>query len=324
MGKLNMDAMKTKLDAESRQSYSNTDYDKLQDGKNVRRVLWPKGDKESFYSEGYLHFGLGSDGHSVATCPKTFSSKNRCPICEYVEQLQQSKSKDDKKLAGDIKAKRRIYINVLSRDDEEETPKVLPIGVTILKGILEAICDPDYGDITDPEEGHDITITRKGKGINTEYSVLPKPKATKFSDELEESEVEEEMVDLDSLFIEKSYEELEAILNGEDEDDSDDEDEGDEDEKPSRKSSKSKDDEDEDEGDYDDMELEDLQEECDARGIKYSSKASKVKLIALLTEYDAADEDNSDDEEESSEDEDEEDDVKDAIAAAIAKRKGKK
>lgn len=324
MGKLNMDAMKTRLDAESQSNYSNADYDKLQQGKNVRRVLWPKGDKDSFYSEGYLHFGLGAEGKSVATCPKTWNSKEKCPICEYVEQLQQSKSKDDKKLANDIKAKRRIYINVLNRDDDEDgdTPKVLPIGVTILKGLLETICDADYGDITDPEDGRDITITRKGQGLKTEYSVLPKPKSSEACEDKTPEELEEEMTDLDSLFIKKSYDELEDILNGEDGDSDDDED--------------NEDDDDEDEG-YDGMSQEELLALCKKRKIKIPAKANRLKLITLLEKFDEADDDSDDDDDEddseaeagseddSSDDDDEEegDDVKDAIAAALAKRKGK-
>lgn len=307
MGKLNMNEMKSRLDAESQQNYSNTDYDKLQQGKNVRRVLWPKGDKDSFYSEGYLHFGLGADGKSVATCPKTWGSKEKCPICEYVEQLQASKNKDDQKLAKDIKAKRRIYINVLNRDDEEETPKVLPIGVTILKGLLETICDADYGDITDPEDGRDITITRKGQGLKTEYSVLPKPKSSEASESQTPEEIEEAMTDLDSLFIKKSYEELQAILDGEDTEDEDDSD-------------------DEDNGEYDDMDMDELTELCEERGIKVPAKANRLKLIALLTQYDESeDEDTSDSEDDDTDSDDEDDDVKNEIAAALAKRnKGKK
>lgn len=317
MGKLNMDAMKARLDDEQQSgNYSNTDYDKLVQGKNVRRVLWPKGDSENFFSEGYLHFGLGEDGKRVVTCPKTFNSKNKCPICEYVEQLQKSKSKEDKKLADDIKAKRRIYINVLNRDsdDEEDTPKVLPIGVTILKGLLEAICDPDYGDITDPETGRDVTISRTGQGLKTEYSVLPKPKSTVASDTSDPDEIEENMTDLESLFIEKSYEELEAILNGEDEEDDSDnssEDDGD----------------DEEEGQYDDMEIDELEALCKKRKIKLPAKPTRLKLITLLTKYDeeadsAEDEEDGSDEEASGDDDD--DEIQNAIAAALAKRKGSK
>lgn len=311
MGKMNMEALKNRLDAaESGGGYSNTDYDKLQNGKNVRRVLWPKGEKDVFYSEGFLHFSLGAEGKKVATCPKTFNEKNPCPICEYVAQLQKSKSKQDKKLANQIKAKRRIYINVLSRDDEEETPKVLPIGVTILKGLLETICDPDYGDITDPETGRDVTITRKGQGLNTEYSVLPKLKSSVVSEDMEVDDIEEAMADLDALFIEKSYDELQAILDGEDEED----DSKEEDDEPG----------------YDDMDIDELTKLVKKRKLKMPNKVTRLTLISVLNKADAAEEAEEDEPEEDAEEEDNEDegdggeDVEDAIAAALAKRKGKK
>lgn len=343
MGKLNMEAMKAKLDSESRSgNFNNAEYDKLKQGKNVRRILWPKGDSDSFYSEGFLHFNLGEDGNTVVTCPKTFGSKERCPICEYMEELQKSKNKEDAKLASKLKATRKIYVNAISRDDDEETPKVLPIGVTVLKGLLEAICDPDYGDITDPDEGRDVTITRKGEGMKTEYSVLIKPKASIVSDELSASEIEDEMTDLDSLFVKKSYEELQDILNGESlEDDEEDE---------------------EDNDSYDDMSIDELVEICEDRGIKIPAKANKLKLVTLLNKYDsehdedtdedAEEEPEEDDDDEESEDEDsgksskhsksgkvsgksgkpskeddedeeEDDDIQKAIATALAKRKKK-
>lgn len=326
MGKLNMDAMKSQLNAESQNSYSNAEYDKLQQGKNVRRVLWPKGDNELFYSDGYLHFGIGPEGKSVATCPKTWGQKEKCPICEMVEQLQKSKSKDDKKLADDIKAKRRIYINVINRDDEEETPKVLPIGATIFKGLLETICDADYGDITDPETGHDVTITRKGQGLKTEYTVLPKPKATVVSDTQTPEEIEAEMTDLNSLFIKKSYDELKALLDGEEAEDNEDEDEDTEEEE-----------EEEDDG-YDSMELDELESLCKKRKIKLPVKPNRLKLVTLLTKWDEEHEDEEDNDEADDEDdvpfdtkdsesdeaedkEEDDDEVQDAIAAALARRK---
>ena len=40
MGKLNMDAMKEKLNSENNSRGYNAEYDSLQAGKNVRRVLW--------------------------------------------------------------------------------------------------------------------------------------------------------------------------------------------------------------------------------------------------------------------------------------------
>lgn len=322
MGKLNIDAMKQKLEEESQStSRGNNDYDKLQNGKNIRRILWPKGDKESFYSEGYVHYGLGEDGHTMVTCPHTWGSKEPCPICEYVEELQQSSSKDDKKLASDLRARRRIYVNVIDRDGDSEQPKILGMGVTILKGILQTICDPDYGDITDYETGRDITITRKGQGLSTEYSVLPKPRETLASEDMSEEELEDAMADLDALFVRKSYDELKAILAGDDYDDDEDEDSSDE---------------------YDEMDLDDLIDECDDRGIAIPRKPTRIKLIALLTQDDQAEDDDEDEEEEEEpvkparkrkaaikdedegDDEDDDDEVSRAIKDAIAKRNRRK
>lgn len=317
MGKLNMDAMKAKLESASKSNYSDTEYDKLQDGKNIRRILWPKGDKEEFWSEGYVHFGLGPEGKSIATCAKTFGKDKKCPICEEVERLKATGDKEDKKLADSIRQTKRIYINVINRDDEEEPIKVLSIGVTILKGLLEAICDPDYGDITDFEDGRDMTIKKSGKGLNTEYSVLPKPKASVASEELSAKEIEEKMTDLDSLFIEKSYDELLAVLNGEEPDDDDDDEDEDEDT------------EDEDEAeDYDDMDVDELSALCKKRHIKLPAKVTKLKLIALLSaadEDDDEDEEDADDEDETADDSDDDDsdDLQNEIAAALKNRKKK-
>ena len=146
-------------------------------------------------------------------------------------------------------------------------------------------------------------------------SVLPKPKASVVSDTLTADEIEEKMADLDALFIEKSYEEIEAIMNGEEESGgSDDEDDG------------------EDEATYDEMDLDELTELVEERGLKKPNKVTRLALIRLLNKYDeamseaeAAEEDEQEEaepEEDSGEDDD--DDVGDAIKAALAKRTGKK
>lgn len=304
MGKLDMSAMnqvKTRLES---QGGSNVGFAKLAQGKNIIRVLQPKGDKTSFFTEGFVHFGLGADGKKMVTCLKTFDEHERCPVCEYVEQLQRSRDAGDKKLADRIKRKKRIYINILSRDDDSETkdePKVLPIGVTVLKGLLDTICDPDYRDITDFEHGRDVTINRKGQMLKTEYSVIPKPNESPASTVYSEEELDEKMADLDSLFRKQSYDELSLIINGDDD--------GGESNEPeikgvAKKSSGNM--------DYDEMEPEELLELCEKRGIEIPEKANKLKIITLLSAYD----------EESNGNED--DDVMDSITAAIEARKNKK
>lgn len=263
---LNMDKLKKKSEDLSK-SGGGADYDKLQPGKNVRRVLPPKGDRDVFWSEGYVHFQVGPEGKSTVTCLETYGQGKKCPVCQYVEQLKKG-SKADKQLADRIRRTRRMYINVINRDGEDETPKVLPVGKTILQPIIDIICDPDYGDITDFEEGRDITITKTGKGLNTEYSVIAKPKPSVASEEMTEDELQEALPDLDALFIKKTPQEIQDILDGTDGDDDDDDDGG------SGAVS------------YDDMDLDDLTALCEERGIKLPPRPTALKLITLLERYD--------------------------------------
>lgn len=300
MGKLNMEAVyaaKAKLERQG----SNVSFDKLVNGKNVRRILWPKGDQDLCYSEGYMHFGLGPEGKSSAVCRKTNTSKETCPICDYIHQLQMSKNANDKKLAEAIKARKRVFMNVIDRDSGTEEIKVLPVGLTVQRAIVSILCDPDYGDITDPTEGRDITIKRSGQGLNTEYTVLPKPNTSPASTTLTPQQIEENMADLEAFWAIPSIEDMEKLIYGTD--DSTDSDE------PRNQSGMAK-----TTADYDEMTLDELIALCDQRNIRLPDNVSKLKLVSLLLQYD---EDNSTPRSNLSSG----DEVKSAIVNALNRRK---
>ena len=300
MGKLNMEAVQ-KARARLERQGNNAAFDKLSNGKNVRRLLWPKGNKDLCYSEGYIHFGLGEDGKTSMVCRKTENQSNRCPVCEYINELQKSRDKNDKTLAERLKGKKRVYMNVLDRDSESgDEIKILACGLTVQKQIIAILCDPDYGDITDFDEGIDITIKRTGQGLNTEYTVLPKRDRTPASTTMTKEELEEAMPDLDELWRVPSVEDMENLLYGETDDS-----------EPKKLSGSVED----DDSEYDDMELDELKALCEKRGIDMPEKVSKLKLIALLTQQD----------EEGGDDElpfdSEADKVKSAINDALNRRK---
>ncbi len=209
MGKLNMAAASVLLDKENNVGKSTTDFafDKLADGKNIRRVLFPKGNKDMFYSDGYVHYQCGPDKKTI-TCNTTKGES--CPICQALYKLKDSDNPEDQTAYTLQKRKRRIAINVLNLDEENPQPKVLFIGATILKGLLQLITDEDYGDITDAETGRNVTITRTGQGLNTSYSVVAKPNASALDNA---DEIEEKMADLDNLFNIKPIAELQEIAN---------------------------------------------------------------------------------------------------------------
>ena len=138
--------------------------------------------------------------------------------------------------------------------------------------------------------------------MSTEYSVIAKPKESLASEQLSEEELDEKLPDLDSLFIEKSEEELMAILTGEEVES----------------------DEDGEDLEYDEMDVEDLKYLCKERGIKFKATATKSKLVQLLEDYDEEDEDVDEDADEVEEDE-EDDDLMASVKNAVKnKRAGKR
>lgn len=292
MGKLNMELVHKKKDSLERQGGSNN-YDKLQNGKNVRRILWPKGDSEECSSEGYIHFGLGEDGKQSVICRKTENPHAKCPVCDYIAKLQKSKDKNDKKLADSLKARKRVFYNVLDRDnaDSPNEVKILAVGTTVQRQIVAVLCDPDYGDITDYETGRDITIRRTGQGLTTEYTVIPKPNVSPAST-MDKAELEDKMTDLASMWKIPSVEDLEELLYGT----------GDDDDEP-RNETGSQDLE------YESMEVDELMDLCTKRNIDVPDRPTKYKLIALLNQYDSGSET------------DEGDDVKDTISQALNRRR---
>ena len=83
--------------------------------------------------------------------------------------------------------------------------------------------DPDYGDITDVHEGHDVkvTCTKQPGKMYAMTDVMPRPKATALGNKKQIDEWTSNIPELDDLYSLKSYEQLETIinnwLNGEDE-----------------------------------------------------------------------------------------------------------
>ena len=210
----------------------------IADGRNLFRILPAHANSEMFFEEVWVHYGVGKTdqnkkGHMVV-CLTTHGDSKPCPICEVVKELRNlSKVKDDtySKQASSLNRKKRVYFNAINRaddltqyakneegkwvnaDGEEQSPVgVLATGVTVFKDLLSIIEDPEYGDVTDAEEGLDVIITKTGTSFNTSYDT----KTVRKNSPIGFAEWQECLYDLTTLKKGKPYEELEAILNGED------------------------------------------------------------------------------------------------------------
>lgn len=143
---------------------------RLEEGRNQVRILPEVGEMDWFFQAVGTH--RFPDGATVY-CPSfTSEGELECPVCEFVQELYDAGDRASKALAGDMRVRRKFWMNVIDRSNENAGPKILTAGVTIFSPIKQVIGDPDYGNITDPETGTDIKIIREGTGLNTEYEVI--------------------------------------------------------------------------------------------------------------------------------------------------------
>ena len=144
-------------------------------GATTVRILPEVGDMPFFYQEAGQHY---LPDRTQVTCPNFTSEGDLpCPICELVSELYRG-TEADKKMAGELRVRKSYWMNIVVRKagdrggDTAEGPFIFTPGVTIFTDVASLIANPDYGDITDPEDGFDITITRTGEKMETKYSVV--------------------------------------------------------------------------------------------------------------------------------------------------------
>jgi hypothetical protein len=147
---------------------------------------------------------------------------------------------------GDVRARIAQFIDPTDEDEDDE--------------------DADDEDDEDDEDEEDVS-TQLGEMELDELKELADELGVKYTKKTKKAELVAALMDADGI---------EEALNGGDED-ADDEDDDEDDE--------GADDDDEDQ-DYSEMELEELQEECRDRGLKYKKDAKKRDLIRLLEKDD--------------------------------------
>lgn len=141
------------------------------EGENNIRILPPAPSWESYKHYGYItftHYQVGADQAAYA-CP-TKMANQPCPICE--ERAATDESDDDYR--RQLSASKQVAVYVIDRDKEDEGPKLWLMPATKLDAeILTRSTDKRTGEVLnvdDPDEGFDVTFTKGGTGINTQYS----------------------------------------------------------------------------------------------------------------------------------------------------------
>jgi len=233
---------------------------KAKEGKNIVRILPPWSKEGIWYKEATLHYGLKNESGKERAYPCLKMFDEECPVCSKRDELLEG-GEEDKKIADQLRPRTKYYANVLDRTSN----KIMIWGFSAktLSILLSYTSDPDYGDISNPEEGFDIVIERTGTGrMDTRYQIRMKPKPSEV--DMEEAgtlfNLDKEVVDdmeenaLEEIVEQNFGEEIASKkkkkkVEDEDDEDDDEDDEEEEEEKPKKKKSKKGDDDDEeDEG----------------------------------------------------------------------------
>ena len=147
--------------------------------------------------------------HFYEDYPKQRSSTR---IWEHINKYGlKGKNSEYELLARKIKPRDRYYLNVYDR--ESGTVKILSVGITLYKKIVQTMLDKDYGDITDPKDGNDFKIIMYQEGGYPRYDQSsPRPKSSPLeSSQMKINEILASSHDLNSLIKEESYDELKGI-----------------------------------------------------------------------------------------------------------------
>ena len=209
---IDFDAIRKKLNA-------------LSGANSKRRVMWrpPEGETVTVrilgftdndgnpFKERWFYYNIGNNPGLLT--PHQFGKPD--PIQELIQKLKDEGTKESYEMAKKLYPKMRTYAAVVVRGEESEGVKLWAFGKTVYQSLLNIMLDPDYGDITDVHEGHDIKV-RCEKQPGKMYAmtdVMPRPKATALGTSQQIGEWTENIPELDDMFTLKSYEQLENIIN---------------------------------------------------------------------------------------------------------------
>ena len=209
---INLDAIKQKLNSLQNVTTKQNNLWKPEPGTQVVRIVPFQHNRENPFIELYFHYNFG--GKSVLS-PMSFGRPD--PILEFGEKLKSTGNSDDWKAGKKLEPTMRCYVPVIIRGKESEGVKFWGFGKSVYQELLGFIADPDYGDITDPMAGRDISVEFKaadqtGKSF-PETSIRVKPNQTPVTDNKAVLEKLGNQPKISDLFKEYSYEEMTTMLH---------------------------------------------------------------------------------------------------------------
>ena len=208
---MDIDAIKSRLN--QLQNTTTNSFWKPQPGKTQIRIVPYAFNKDNPFIELFFHYNLNNRSY---LSPISFGRPD--PIEEFAQKLKGSGNKEDYQLSKKLEAKMRTFAPVIVRGEESQGVKFWGFGKTVYQELLSIIADPDYGDITDPVNGRDVSvefISAEESGASfPKTNIRVKPNQTPISDEPSVLElVKTSQKDITEIYQEQSYDDLTNVLN---------------------------------------------------------------------------------------------------------------
>jgi len=209
---MDIEAVRKRLNQLQTSSTRTTNLWKPQPGKTQVRILPYKLNQDTPFIELFFHYDLGGKSY---LSPISFGRPD--PIEEFAEKLKSSGNREDWRLGKKLEAKLRTFAPVVVRGEENQGSKFWGFGKTVYQELLSIIADPDYGDISDPINGRDISVefkTAEETGASfPKTSIRVKPNQTPITeDKAVLSTLLDDQKDIREVYNELSYDELAEAL----------------------------------------------------------------------------------------------------------------
>ena len=209
---IDFDAIRKKLNALSGASSRRNVMWRPPEGETVTvRILGFQDNDGNPFKERWFYYNIGNNPGLLT--PHQFGKPD--PIQELIQKLKDEGTKESYEMAKKLYPKMRTYAAVVVRGEESEGVKLWAFGKTVYQNLLNIMLDPDYGDITDVHEGHDVkvTCTKQPGKMYAMTDVMPRPKATALGTSDQIAQWSDSIPELDDVYSLKSYEQLENIIN---------------------------------------------------------------------------------------------------------------
>ena len=210
---LDLSKIRARLDGVKSNGKGGGNFWRPKDGTQAIRIV-PTADGDPF-KEFWFHYNLGKNAGFLSPY-RNFGEAD--PLNDFVRSLFNEQTEEATKLAKSLMARQRFFSPVIVRGEESKGVRIWGYGKTVYEQLLNLVLNPEYGDITDPEAGTDLTINY-GKPAGASFPVTrltPNRRTSAICPDMtteECAELLETVPEVGTLFERKTPQDIQAMLD---------------------------------------------------------------------------------------------------------------